>query len=293
MNSKLLEQRARARAFDYLFDAVVVTDLTGIINDWNPGSEQLYGYTREEAIGQPVNILHVPEDTDHITAEVLSSIDQKGQWSGEVRMLQKDGSIGWVESIVVPLLDDSGIMIGALGINRDISERMKHQERLAYMAHHDSLTGLPNRHLLLDRLEQLISLDARTEQSFSLLFIDVDDLKRINDDVGHAAGDKVLEYAAMIFRQTIRVSDTVARIGGDEFVILLQGTHQPEEISKVIKVICEGLARPLTLDNKEFILSASIGTAIYPVHGDTADKLMTHADQAMYQIKRSRSSILG
>jgi len=285
MDNKLLEQRARA--FDYIFDAVVVTDMSGIIIDWNPGSERLYGYTRDEAIGRPVNILHVPEDSDHITAEVLSAVDQKGQWSGEIRMLHKDGSIGWIESIVVPLFDDSGAMIGALGINRDISERKQHQERLAYLAHHDPLTGLPNRYLLLDRLEQLISVGNRSKQTFALLFIDVDNLKRINDELGHAAGDKVLEYAALIFKQNVRTSDTAARFGGDEFVILLQGIHQPEEISRVIEAICEGLSRPLTLDDKEITPSASIGTAIYPVHGSSADELMSHADRAMYQVKRN------
>lgn len=285
MDNKLLEQRARA--FDYLFDAVVVTDMTGTIIDWNPGSERLYGYTRDEAIGRPVNILHVPEDTEHITAEVLNAVDKKGQWSGEIRMLHKDGSIGWIESMVVPLFDDAGAMIGALGINRDISERKQHQERLAYQAHHDPLTGLPNRYLLVDRLEQLISVGDRSKQTFALLFIDVDNLKRINDKLGHAAGDKVLEYAALIFKQNVRTSDTVARFGGDEFVILLQGIHQPEEISRVIEAISDGLSRPLTLDDNEITPSASIGTAIYPVHGDTADKLMSHADRVMYQVKRS------
>lgn len=97
----------------------------------------------------------------------------------------------------------------------------------------------------------------------------------------------MLEYAALIFKQNVRTSDTVARFGGDEFVILLQGIHQPEEISRVIEAISDGLSRPLTLDDNEITPSASIGTAIYPVHGDTADKLMSHADRVMYQVKRS------
>ena len=101
MNLKILEQRAKA--FDYLFDAVVVTDMEGVITDWNKGSEALYGYSKEEAIGQPVNMLHVPEDTEHITSSVISVVKEAGKWSGEVRMLHKDGRIGWIESMCVPI----------------------------------------------------------------------------------------------------------------------------------------------------------------------------------------------
>jgi PAS domain S-box-containing protein len=114
MNSKILEQRAKA--FDYLFDAVVVTDLVGTIIDWNKGAESLYGYTREEGLGQPVNILQVPEESDRITEEVISTVDKFGKWTGEIRMLHKGGHIGWVESMCVPIYDDNEQMIGALGI---------------------------------------------------------------------------------------------------------------------------------------------------------------------------------
>ena len=110
MESSILDQRAKA--FDYLFDAVVVTDLQGVITDWNKGSEVLYGYSREEAIGQDVSMLHVPEDTDHITAEVISAVEKFGKWTGEVRMLHKDGHIGWIESICVAIYDDDNQMIG-------------------------------------------------------------------------------------------------------------------------------------------------------------------------------------
>ena len=122
----------RAKAFNYLFDAVVVTDAAGIITDWNKGSESLYGYTEEEALGQPVGILHVPDDVDHITSEVLAAVAETGKWTGEVRMLHKDGSIGWIESICIPLLDDDGQMVGALGINRDITDRVIETEPVSY-----------------------------------------------------------------------------------------------------------------------------------------------------------------
>ncbi|MBB1441423.1 PAS domain-containing protein, partial [Shewanella sp. SG41-4] len=112
MKSDIFKQRAKA--FDYLFDALVVTDMQGIIADWNKGSEILYGYTREEAVGQPVNILHVPEDIEQISSEVISAVEKYGKWTGEVRMLHKNGDIGWVESICVPIYDSNNQMIGAL-----------------------------------------------------------------------------------------------------------------------------------------------------------------------------------
>jgi len=136
MDSDILKQRARA--FDYLFDSVVVTDLRGIIIDWNTGSETLYGYSKEEAIGQPVNILHVPDDSEQITSEVILAVEKFGKWSGEIRMLHKDGCIGWVESMCVPFYDENDQMVGALGINRDITDRKqkeKEKEALVQSLH--------------------------------------------------------------------------------------------------------------------------------------------------------------
>ena len=135
MDLKVLE--LRAKAFDYLFDAVVLTDVEGIIIDWNIGSELLYGYTKEEAIGQPACIVHVPEDVDRITTLVLSSVEKFGKWNGEVRYLHKNGHIGWLESMCVPMYDDKKQMIGALGINRDITARIEETQRLHTRAHYD------------------------------------------------------------------------------------------------------------------------------------------------------------
>jgi PAS domain S-box-containing protein len=125
MDSELIKQRAKA--FDYLFDAVVIVDLQGNITDWNQGSEKLYGYSKEEVIGKSVSLLHVPEDVESVTKEVMSSVEKTGKWSGEVKMLHKDGHIGWIESMCVPFHDSDGIVVGSLGINRDISKRVKQQ----------------------------------------------------------------------------------------------------------------------------------------------------------------------
>lgn len=283
MNSEILKQRAKA--FDYLFDAVVVTDLQGIIIDWNKGSEALYGYSKDEAIGQPVNILHVPEDTDHITSEVISTIEKFGKWTGEVRMLHKNGDVGWIESMCVPIYDSNKQMIGALGVNRDISDRIKETERLEHLAHYDHLTKVPNRYLLLDRVEHLIAQSERIKSNFALLYIDLDKFKTINDTKGHAFGDQVLIETALRLKKSIRNSDTVARIGGDEFVLLLENISNKNDVSIMVESIDKALNKEFIINNEKFEVSCSIGVAIYPDDGTTTDTLLATADVAMYKAK--------
>jgi diguanylate cyclase (GGDEF)-like protein/PAS domain S-box-containing protein len=283
MNVDLLKQREKA--FDYLFDAVVVTDLQGIIIDWNKGSEVLYGYSKEQAIGQPVNMLHVPEDTAKIVSEVISAIEQKGKWSGEIRMLHKDGHIGWIESSCVPIYDKNSQIVGALGINRDITKRKNETARLEHLAHYDQLTNVPNRYLLLDRLTHLITQSQRNEHRFALLFIDVDKFKLINDEKGHIFGDRVLIEVALRLKSTIRNSDTIARFGGDEFIILLENISDKMDASTMVKTIDSALKAEFIVDGEKVDISCSFGVAIFPEDGTTTDLLINTADRAMYQTK--------
>lgn len=279
----------RAKAFNYLFDAVVVTDAEGIITDWNKGSESLYGYTEEEALGQPVGILHVPDDVEHITSEVLAAVAESGQWTGEVRMLHKDGSIGWIESMCIPLLDDAGKMVGALGINRDITERVIETERLRHLAQFDHLTQIPNRYLLLDRINHLIDQYERNQNAFTLLFFDLDRFKQINDKNGHSFGDKVLKTVASRISSGIRKSDMAARIGGDEFVALLENSFQQGDIHKVVRSLTAALSEDMIIDDQIINIRCSIGIATYPINGNNSDELLSHADINMYQEKSTHA----
>ncbi len=283
MNSNILE--LRAKAFDYLFDSVVVTDLQGIITDWNKGSEALYGYSKENVIGQPVNILHVPEDSAHITTEVMSAVEKLGKWSGEIRMLHKNGDIGWIESMCVPIHDSNKQMIGALGVNRDITNRIKEVERLEHLAHFDQLTKIPNRYLLFDRVEHLIAQSERYKSSFALLYIDLDKFKAINDTKGHSFGDQVLIETAKRLKQSIRNSDTVARIGGDEFVILLEEIKSKEDVSIVIEALDNAFEEAFIISDITIKVCCSVGVAIYPDEGTTMDTLLAWADRNMYKTK--------
>jgi diguanylate cyclase (GGDEF)-like protein/PAS domain S-box-containing protein len=286
LNSERLLQRAEA--FNYLFDAVVVTDTQGTIVDWNKGSETLYGYREDEVIGQKVSILHVPEDIDHITRDVLAAVAETGKWTGEVRMRHKDGSTGWIESMCIPILDDAGEMIGALGINRDITARILETERLRHLAQYDYLTQIPNRYLLLDRIAHLIDQYDRNQSAFTLLYFDLDSFKQINDSYGHAIGDGILKEAADRMTTCIRKSDMVARIGGDEFVILLENTFKKSDISQVINNLSATLHENIIIDQLSINIRCSIGSATYPMNGKNSDELLSHADFKMYQNKESR-----
>jgi diguanylate cyclase (GGDEF)-like protein/PAS domain S-box-containing protein len=279
----------RAKAFDHLFDSVVVTDVQGIITDWNIGSEKLYGYTEQEAIGQTVSILHVPEDTEHITEEVLAAVAREGKWTGEVRMLKKDGSIGWIESMCIPILDDDKHMIGALGINRDITQRIDETEQLRYQARFDYLTNIPNRYSLIDRIDHLIAQYERNQCAFSLLFFDLDNFKKINDTHGHSFGDLVLKEAAKRISNSIRKSDMVARIGGDEFILLLENTHKKSDIKTAINYITENLYKDMKINDQTLNIHASIGYATFPTNGSSCDELLTYADKGMYNAKKQQS----
>jgi diguanylate cyclase (GGDEF)-like protein/PAS domain S-box-containing protein len=283
MNVALLKQRGKA--FDYLFDAVVVTDPVGIIIDWNKGSETLYGYSKEEAIGQHVSILHVPEDSEHITSEVISTVVSIGRWSGEVRMLRKDGSIGWIESMCVPIYDEDHQVVGALGINRDITKRKNETERLEHLAHYDRLTNVPNRYLLLDRLTHLITQSKRNEHRFALFFIDVDKFKWINDTKGHVYGDQVLIEIASRLKHSIRNSDTLARFGGDEFIILFENISEKKDALIMTKTLAQALKPVFSINGDNINISCSIGVAIFPDDGITTDSLLISADEAMYLTK--------
>ena len=276
----------RAKAFDYLFDAVVVTDAQGIITDWNSGSEELYGYSENEAVGQSVSMLHVPEDTDHITAEVLEAVAANGKWTGEVRMLRKDGSIGWIESMCIPIIDDKQTMIGALGINRDITQRIIETEQLRYRARFDHLTNIANRFSLIDRINHLIDQYDRNNHPFSLLFFDLNDFKIINDNYGHSSGDLVLKEVANRISQSIRKSDMVARIGGDEFILLLENTHCKSDIQTTIESLSKDLKKDIIINNHTINIQCSIGFATFPENGKNSDELLSHADRGMYAAKK-------
>jgi diguanylate cyclase (GGDEF)-like protein len=190
-----------------------------------------------------------------------------------------------VSVTISPVKDSAGNIIGASKIARDITQRKESQERIEYLAHYDSLTGLPNRALLADRMRIAIENASRYSFRLALLFVDLDRFKLINDSLGHEIGDKLLKAVAGRMQSTVRQTDTVSRLGGDEFVVLLGRIHAATEAARVAEKLIAVLSQPYQIEQHELLLTASIGISIYPDSGKDASSLMRNADVSMYSAK--------
>jgi diguanylate cyclase (GGDEF)-like protein/PAS domain S-box-containing protein len=198
-----------------------------------------------------------------------------------------DTQINWTMTTKSPLRDATGRIIGLMGITREINELKRTELNLQHLATHDTVTGLPNRYLMIDRLSQILAHAKRAGVGFAVLFLDVDDFKTINDEHGHDFGDLVLQAMGRKLVGAIRASDTVARIGGDEFVLILEGLAGREAAPIVAAKIREKLARPFTVQGKRIKATASIGISVYPDNGADPEVLVRAADYAMYLAKRA------
>jgi diguanylate cyclase len=203
----------------------------------------------------------------------------------ESRQLES-GQVNWTLTTKTPLHDAAGNVVGLLGITREINELKRAELALEHLATHDTLTGLPNRYLMFDRLNQLLARAQRYTSSFAILFIDLDGFKRVNDSRGHDVGDLVLRAVAERLRQNVRAADTVARIGGDEFVILIDALRAGPDATTLAQKLQGLLGKPLPLPGGAATVTVSIGISRYPEDGDTADVLLKAADVAMYRAKQ-------
>lgn len=193
---------------------------------------------------------------------------------------------------VEPLRDDRGEIAGTMGIAVDVSERKAAEERLAFLAHHDALTGVPNRLLLMDRLVQSISHAKRRNRYTAVLFVDVDHFKRVNDTLGHATGDELLKAIAQRLCAAVRPGDTVARLGGDEFIVALDDVAEANDVAMVAKKIVASFVQPFDANGNELVVTCSVGASLYPIDANSPDKLIRCADIAMYAAKeRGRNTV--
>ncbi|MCG8685393.1 MAG: EAL domain-containing protein [Desulfobacterales bacterium] len=273
------------KVFDNAVEGVVVTDCDGIIEFVNKGFSTITGYTEEEAIGKNPNLLKSDRHDRHFYKEMWDALDRDGHWSGEIWNRRKSGEAypEWLS--ITAITDHRGNPVRYMSVFNDLSDIREREEQLKFQANYDALTGLPNRTLLQDRIQMAIHRTSREEKGLAVIFLDMDDFKHVNDTLGHAKGDLLLQQFASRLLGSVREQDTVARYGGDEFVILIPDTNDTDTIITIIERIRLSLLESFIIDAKEFFLGVSIGVTICPDDGSTPDVLIANADMAMYRSK--------
>ena len=279
------ELKLAASVFHNTMDGVMITDMAGRIVSVNPAFSTITGYSPAEAIGQKPSLLHSDQHGPDFYRAMWTTLLRDGRWEGEIWNRRKDGEafLEWLSIGMVPA--DDGQPLRYVSVFNDITELRKKDEHIRHLAFHDPLTGLPNRALLLDRLEHGLAVARRETEGLGVMFIDLDRFKHINDSLGHDVGDGLLREVAHRLSTCLRQSDTVARMGGDEFVILLEHVHGPETYASLAKKIITCLSAPLVIDGHPLQVGASIGIACFPDDGADVVSLMKHADAAMYAAK--------
>ena len=280
------ETRWLAEIIESTSDLVVSMDDDGRIAYINSAGRDILGLDPDQLAGElRIQDFYPDASADRIFKEGIPTALSAGTWQGECMVRDKSGREIPVSQVIIGHREQTEQRPRVSAIMRDISERKKAQERLTWLAYHDPLTTLPNRFLLRDRVEQAIAKARWHERSLALLFLDLDRFKNINDTLGHEVGDQLLKQVAARLGRIVRGDDTVARIGGDEFVILIEDFAHPTDVALVAKKIVDGLTTPFTLETGEFFVTASAGVAVFPSDGDDVRTLLRNADTAMYRAK--------
>jgi diguanylate cyclase (GGDEF)-like protein/PAS domain S-box-containing protein len=297
--------RLRQSILDSLPFAVIATDVDGRIVSVNPAAVRLLGYSREEMVGQSALLVHEPDElrrrADELSEQtgleipanfqvIVASGSRNTADEREWTYVCKDRTRVPVNIAITAMRDDEGKVHGFLKVAYDITERKRSEAVIRHMAHHDALTGLPNRALMLDRLQIAIGQARPRGGRLALLILDVDHFKRINDSLGHLVGDRLLLAVSRRLQKCVRRSDTVARLGGDEFVILLSDAASRETLKPLIDQIATAIAAPIQVDEHELLVTSSIGGCLFPDDGDDPTSLLKRADTAMYHAKATGRS---
>lgn len=287
----VLERTASLRklstAVEHSASAIIITNRDGVIEYVNPKFCEMTEYSKEEVLGQNPRILKGGDQPEEFYQTLWEQILSGEQWQGEFQNRTKGGRLAWDLSSISPIFDDAGEITHFVAVKEDITERKRLQDELTKQAHYDKLTGLPNRVLFFDRLAQVLALSKRKERRFCLLFIDLDGFKAVNDTYGHDTGDLLLMEVAKKLQGVLRESDTAARMGGDEFTLLLTDLNQFDEAKLVSERILKALGEPLELGGHTCHIGACIGIARYPDDAADGEGLLAAADEAMYEVKRS------
>ncbi|RDE24433.1 EAL domain-containing protein [Motiliproteus coralliicola] len=290
---KLAEDQLRMNAavFDTTAEGIMVTDAENRIKTVNPAFTRITGYGLDDVLGKSPQLLKSGRHEPAFYEQLWNSVRQQGHWSGEIWNKRKDGTLfpEWLS--ISAIKGANGDIEEYVAVFTDITQHKENEEQIRYQANYDALTGLPNRTLLSDRLKQAIASAKREQWMLGILFLDLDHFKVVNDTFGHAVGDELLQLVAARIKACLRESDTIARFGGDEFVILLQDIAETDSVAQVATYIIDQITRGFSLNGREISIGASIGITIYPDDAANADTLLQNADMAMYQAKeRGRST---
>jgi diguanylate cyclase (GGDEF)-like protein/PAS domain S-box-containing protein len=289
----LFDEKERAQVtLDCIGDAVISTDVSGKIAFLNQVAQKMTGWTTEEAIGRPMGeAFQIVDAATRVAAPnpITRAIDKSrtGHLPLNCILIQRDGREIYVEDTVAPIHDREGQVTGSVIVFRDVSETRAMTEQIAHDAEYDSLTGLPNRLLLHDRVGQAVAQARRHMCQTAVLFLDLDGFKHINDSLGHSTGDKLLQSIAKRLLDCVRVPDTVSRQGGDEFVVLLPEIQRAEDAAIAAKRMLKAVAEAHSIDLLDLHITTSIGVSIFPDDGEDAETLIKNADTAMYQAKEN------
>jgi len=276
-----------AAVFDAASEAIMVCDAQNRIEMVNSSFTEITGYSLDEVAGQSPAVLKSGRHNEIFYKGMIETLHSKGRWEGEIWNRRKNGEIypQWLSVKVTR--DENGDIFRYISLFNDITHRKRNEERILYQANYDALTNLPNRSLFLDRLQRAVIRAERSKTQIALLFIDLDRFKNINDSLGHAYGDLLLQEAAKRLTACVRKTDTVARLGGDEFTIVIQDLTDYYLIENLVEKVLEELAAPYSLEQNIAFVSASIGITIYPNDGATVEELLKNADSAMYRAKEN------
>ena len=267
--------------------SVMITNTEAQLEYVNSAFVKVTGYSLEEVLGKDPNIIKSNETPAEVYRELWRALNSGEVWEGELLNKKKDGTLFWEYCHFAPVIDEYGRTRNFLAVKEDITERKHQEELILRQAHFDSLTGLPNRFLSLDRLTQLISEAQRNRDKVAVLFLDLDDFKKINDTLGHETGDKLLIEASSRLSNALRRGDTVGRLGGDEFIVLLGGLDVASDAQPIAENLLHCFRKAFPIDGRELMLTASIGIAVYPEDSDNASELLRKSDSAMYHSKEA------
>ncbi len=279
--------RIFSMAVEQSASSVVITDTNGLIEYVNQRFTDFTGYQSSEVVGRTPRIMKSDKNPPTIYSELWETISSGQVWRGEMMNRKKSGDHYWEYMTITPIVTEERGITHYLAVQEDITHRKEYEQKLFHQANHDSLTGLPNRMLAMDRLKQSIARACRDKTKGALLYIDLDGFKMINDNFGHEIGDQVLVLVSQRLKNSLRETDTVARIGGDEYLVILQGLGNKQQCGALAGKIVRDFHEPFDIAGREFYSTVSIGIAFFPDDGTDPNALLKNADSAMYISKKS------